>query len=63
MSASQQLSISSVPSRRAHVAPPSPSRISIEDLSVDGTFPADGYAERMESWARSVTQERAASPA
>jgi hypothetical protein len=34
----------------------------IEDLSVDGTFPAEGYAERMERWADSVTRERVGSP-
>jgi hypothetical protein len=43
---------------------PVPARIrrptfTIEDLSVDGSFPADGYDERMRRWASSVRQERA----
>lgn len=41
-----------VPSRAHHPA------YTIEDLSVDGTFPADGYEERMKQWAESVIHER-----
>jgi hypothetical protein len=37
------------------------STFTIEALSVDGTFPAEGYAERMERWAGSVVQERVGS--
>lgn len=30
----------------------------IEDVSVDGTFPAEGYPQRMRAWAKSVIAER-----
>jgi hypothetical protein len=32
----------------------------IEDLSVDGSFPAEGYEQRMNEWVASVLSERAA---
>src|SRR5690606_25801599 len=31
-----------------------PARFTIEDLSVDGSFPADGYEQRMLEWVRSI---------
>ena len=33
--------------------------VTIEDTSLDGTFPAVGYVQRMLDWARSVEAERA----
>ncbi|MFT3898774.1 MAG: DUF5946 family protein [Gordonia sp. (in: high G+C Gram-positive bacteria)] len=44
-------------------APPAPDRrkrgaVTIEDLSVDGTFPAADYALRIDDWIRSVVVER-----
>ncbi|WP_260194974.1 DUF5946 family protein [Actinophytocola gossypii] len=42
----------SVPARSA------PPTVTIEDVSVDGTFPASGYEERMHAWAKSVAAER-----
>ena len=33
--------------------------MTIEDTSLDGTFPAAGYEQRMHDWARSVKTERA----
>jgi hypothetical protein len=41
--------------------PPGRSRsgtLTVADLSVDGTFPADGYEARMLEWARSIRAER-----
>ncbi|MFD2795498.1 DUF5946 family protein [Promicromonospora vindobonensis] len=35
-----------------------PAVVTIADLSVDGTFPADGYEARMLEWARSIRAER-----
>jgi len=35
------------------------STMTIEDVSVDGTFPAEGYQTRMRSWARAIAAERA----
>ena len=32
--------------------------VTIADVSVDGTFPAEGYAARMRSWAESIALER-----
>lgn len=36
-----------------------PSLVTIEDVSVDGTFPADGYHDRMRRWAESMTRGQA----
>lgn len=36
----------------------SASSFTVADVSVDGTFPADGYADRMHWWAASVVAER-----
>lgn len=36
----------------------SESKVTIEDVSVDGTFPASGYEPRMYAWAESVVAER-----
>ncbi len=38
-----------------------PPRFTIEDLSVDGSFPARGYAARMNTWVSSVLSERSRS--
>ncbi|MCP2286192.1 hypothetical protein APR04_005128 [Promicromonospora umidemergens] len=35
-----------------------PAAVTIADLSVDGTFPADGYEARILEWARSIRAER-----
>ncbi|BDM74707.1 hypothetical protein HEK616_81940 (plasmid) [Streptomyces nigrescens] len=32
-------------------APPSRFSVTIEDVAVDGTFPAEGFAERVKAWA------------
>jgi hypothetical protein len=40
-----------------------PATFTIADLSVDGTFPAEGYEERMKRWAASVRRERGAANA
>lgn len=32
-------------------APPSGFSVTIEDVAVDGTFPAEGFAERVKAWA------------
>lgn len=40
---------------------PAPTRsplTTIEDVAVDGTFPADGYPERMLRWAQATAQSR-----
>ncbi len=31
--------------------------ITIEDVALDGTFPADGYEQRMHAWVRSIAGE------
>jgi hypothetical protein len=46
-----------------HDAPPAPPRrrhgaFTIQDLGVDGTFPAEGYAQRMTAWASAIRDER-----
>lgn len=48
---------------KPHDAMPAPARIhppsfTIEDLSVDGSFPAEGYERRMNRWVSSVISER-----
>ena len=43
------------------VLPATPSHgpaVTIEDVAVDGTFPADGYEQRMHAWARSIADDR-----
>ncbi|EID55135.1 DUF5946 family protein [Saccharomonospora xinjiangensis] len=35
--------------------PPLTATVTIEDVSVDGTFPAEGYEQRMRRWAESMT--------
>ncbi|WP_156251172.1 DUF5946 family protein [Pseudactinotalea terrae] len=45
----------------AAVVPPSSAPVvlvTIEDVAVDGTFPAEGYQQRMHAWARSIAGER-----
>jgi hypothetical protein len=34
------------------------STMTIHDVAVDGTFPADGYPERLRRWARSIVSSR-----
>lgn len=46
-----------LPAAPARIAPPT---WTIEDVAVDGTFPRQGYEQRMHEWSHSIASERGA---